>query len=320
MNQNIEVLVLMGGWSSEREVSLVSGEGIANALKNLGYRVRTYDLKRDLQELLNHLSPRPNLIFNALHGPWGEDGRIQSVLDILNIPYTHSNAVSSTIAMHKDLTSQLCASVGIRVPKSSTHTWDEVKNTHMRKPPYVIKPVDEGSSVGVYIIQEGDLPLGSKIKTWPFEGKLLVEEYIPGRELTCPVLGDKVLPVIEICPHQGFYDYKHKYTEGQATHLVPAPIASHVYDQVQEWAYLAHRTLNCQSVTRSDFRYNEETDKLYFLEINTQPGFTPLSLTPESASSVGMTYEQLVDWIVQDALTRSKMQEKENYLRTGTGI
>lgn len=296
------VSVLMGGWSSERDVSLTSGTECAKALRNAGYAVTEIDLKRDLGGLLKALKPAPEAVFNALHGRYGEDGHIQAILNILEIPYTHSGLLASAIAMDKVRSKEMFKAAGLQCPEGHLVRIDEIPNGVLFDPPYVIKPNNEGSSVGVRIVMPGDNQAPGD--GWHFGGTALVEPYIPGRELTVAVLGDRALGVTELRPHRGFYDYEAKYTEGKTVHLCPAPVPDSIAQQAMESAVIAHRVLGCRGVTRSDFRYDDthrSPGDLYLLEVNTQPGMTPLSLVPEQARHAGMSFEDLVSWMVENA-------------------
>ena len=298
------VAVLMGGWSAEREVSLVSGAGVAKALEEEGYTVTAVDVQRDLNGLVQALSnPRPDVVFNALHGRGGEDGTIQGILEFLGLPYTHSGVRASAIAMDKVMTKRVLETAGVRSPKGIVLTRGELTGgQHPMPAPYIVKPVDEGSTVGVTLVREGqNSPVGD---AWTFGERALVEEFIPGRELTVGVMGDKALTVTEIRFEAQVYDYTAKYSAGHAVHTVPADIPEEVAEEAKRLAVLAHQTLGCRGVTRSDFRWDDGkpgTTGLYFLEINNQPGMTPLSLVPEQAVSVGMTYGALVAWMVENA-------------------
>ncbi len=297
-----QIALLMGGWSTERKVSLVSGAACGNALEACGHSVTRIDLKQDLAALLAALEPRPDVVFNALHGRWGEDGNIQGVLNILGIPYTHSGLLASAVAMDKPMAIALFEDAGIACPKGRTVMRDELRGGDIMERPYVIKPADEGSSVGVYIVQAGDN--APPLDDLPADRPLLVEPYIPGRELTVAVMGERALGVTELKPLQGFYDYAAKYTEGRTTHLCPAPVPAEIAVQSMEYAVTAHRVLGCRGVSRADFRYDDtggEPGKLFMLEVNTQPGMTPLSLVPEQAALAGISFEDLVDWMVENA-------------------
>lgn len=298
------VAVLLGGWSAEREVSLVSGAAAARALRESGYRVTEIDVSRDLGALMGALTPRPDVVFNALHGRGGEDGTIQGVLDILGLRYTHSGMTASAIAMDKTLTKRLLESVGVRSPKGMVATREQVLAGDIMPAPYVLKPNNEGSSVGIRIVRPGDNRDPVDAESWNHGETVLIEQYIPGRDLTVAVMGDRALTVTEIRPHSGFYDYSAKYTDGRATHLVPAPAPQAVLDEAMRMALLAHRTLGCAGVSRSDFRWDDaikDSAGVYFLEINTQPGMTPLSLVPEQAAHLGISFAELVVWMVENA-------------------
>ncbi|WP_207476888.1 D-alanine--D-alanine ligase [Arenibaculum pallidiluteum] len=300
------VLVLMGGWSAERDVSLSTGAGAAAALREKGYEVATYDVSRDLPALLRALEPRPDVVFNVLHGRGGEDGVIQGVLDMLGITYTHSGLLASAVAMDKPMTKRLLQTVGVRSPRGATVTRAAAARGEAMPAPFVVKPVNEGSSVGVAVVREGDNR--SSIEGDPDE-LVLVEEFVPGHDLFVSVMGDRALAVTEVQANSGFYDYEAKYTAGMARHLVPAPLPPDVYAEAMRFSLLAHQTLGCQGVSRSDLRWDDTkpgTEGLYFLEINTQPGMTPLSLVPEQAGHLGISYADLCAWIVEDALCRAK--------------
>ncbi len=298
------VVVLMGGASAEREVSLASGTECAKGLAAAGYEVKTVDAGRDVGALVAALTPKPDVVFNALHGRFGEDGTIQGVLDLMGIPYTHSGLLASALAMDKAVAKRIFASAGIVCPDGRVIDASELMAGDPLPRPYVVKPNSEGSSVGVRIVQPGDnLPLPEECG-WHVGQKLLVEPYIPGRELTVGVMGDHPLTVTELRPRAGFYDYKAKYTEGKTEHLVPAPLPESVFRQALDAALAAHRALGCRGVSRSDFRYDDtagEPGKLYLLEIKTQPGMTPLSLVPEQAKHAGIPFSQLVAWMVENA-------------------
>lgn len=298
------VAVLMGGWSAEREVSLVSGGAVADTLEGAGYRVTRVDVNRDVAELLDALEPRPDVVFNALHGRFGEDGCVQGLLEFLGIPYTHSGPLASALAMNKPVAKPLFEQAGIRCPRGVVVSRVELKRGVPMEPPFVVKPTNEGSSVGVQIVGKGDNRLHCLDGDWPYGEEVLVERYIPGREITVAVMGDRALGATEIRPKQGFYDYTAKYTEGKAEHLVPAPLHPRACEEVLELARLAHRILGCRGVTRSDLRYDDtdgEPGRFYLLEVNTQPGMTPLSLVPELAAHVGIGFTELVTWMVEEA-------------------
>jgi D-alanine-D-alanine ligase len=295
------VAVLMGGLSAEREVSLVSGEACARALEERGYAVTRIDVGRDLHDVLART--RPDVVFNALHGRYGEDGRVQGLLDQLGLPYTHSGVLASALAMDKPMAKRVFASAGLRCPEGVELTLAELMADPPLPPPFVVKPAAEGSSVGVVIVPDHDLrPLSDRNDVDP-DCRLLVERYVPGRELTCAVLGDAPLAVTEIRPNDGFYDYRAKYTEGFASHLVPAPLSPDLYETVMEAALRAHRVLGCRGVSRADFRLDPEQGDagLYLLEVNTQPGMTPLSLVPEQAAYRGIAFADLVVRLLEQA-------------------
>jgi D-alanine-D-alanine ligase len=299
-----KVAVLMGGYSSEREVSLVSGAGCAGALREEGFEVAEIDPKTsDLAAQLN--AYKPDVAFNALHGRFGEDGCVQGLLELMRIPYTHSGVLASAMAMHKDRAKLALAAAGVPLAKSLVCDRHEAAGRHLMEPPYVIKPVDEGSSVGVYIIREGDNrppeSLGSD--RWTLTDKMMVEEYIPGRELTAAVMDGKALAVTEIDTNLAFYDYEAKYAAGGSHHTLPAPLPLEVTEEAMRLAERAHAALGCRGVSRADFRYDDTEGKhrLVVLEVNTQPGMTPTSLVPEQAAYRGISYGKLCRWLVEDA-------------------
>ena len=293
------IAVLMGGWSAEREVSLVSGAAVSAALESAGYAAIAIDVRRDVGSLLSSLTPRPNAVFNALHGRYGEDGCIQGLLNILEIPYTHSGVLASALAMDKPMAKRLFAEVGIAVAEHRIVAREALEAGAVMAPPYVIKPLNEGSSVGIRIVREGD-SLGSLGgDAWPFGGDVMVERFIPGRELTVAVMGERALAVTEITTARGFYDYDAKYAPGGSHHVVPARIDAALYAECLRLAEAAHRTLGCRGVSRADFRYDGTA--LYILEVNTQPGMTPTSLVPEQAAHVGISFADLVSWMVENA-------------------
>ncbi len=302
MSKRKRVVVLMGGISSERDVSLVSGAAVTKALIESGYDVKSFDLGTDIAALLAALTPAPDAVFNALHGRYGEDGTVQGLLELLGIPYTHSGVLASAVAMDKPMTKRLVETVGVRTPKGRVITRSELRQGHPLPPPYVIKPVAEGSTMGVRIVRPGDNTPGDG--DWSYGDTMLVEEYIAGRELTAGVMGDRALAVTEIRYEGGIFDYTSKYTPGHAVHDLPASIPQPVYDEVLRLALLAHQTLGCRGISRSDFRYDDTkpgTSGLYFLEINSQPGFTPISLVPEQAQRAGISFGELVTWLVETA-------------------
>ncbi len=304
MSDAKHVVVLMGGWSVEREVSLVTGRAVADALAARGYRVSEIDVGRDLAARLAALDPAPDVAFNALHGRAGEDGCVQGLLNIIELPYTHSGLLASALAMDKPLANRLFSSIGIACPEGIVVDIETAAAGHVMEPPYVVKPANEGSSVGVRIVRRGDNGPGIDAEDWPYGDRVLVERYIPGREITVAVMGDRPLGVTELRPKAGFYDYEAKYTEGRTEHLCPAPLPEKIAAKAMDEALAAHRALGCRGVSRADFRYDDtESDpgRLYMLEVNTQPGMTPLSLVPEQARVAGIDFGALVSWMVEDA-------------------
>lgn len=297
------VLVLMGGWSAEREVSLRSGAAAARALREAGYAVEAFDLGRDLSGLLAALSPPPDVVFNALHGRFGEDGRVQGVLDMLGIPYTHSGALASSLAMDKPTARRLFAAEGIPVATGRVVGRAEMLAGDPLPRPYVVKPINEGSSVGVRIVRAGDPGPAFEAADWPFGDAVLVEEYVPGREITVAVMGDRALGALEITSDRGFYDYDAKYAPGGSRHVIPAPLPTADYAEALRLALLAHSTLGCRGVSRTDLRYDDTgaTPRLVVLEVNTQPGLTETSLVPEIAAHAGISFVELVRWMVENA-------------------
>ena len=297
------VAVLLGGRSAEREVSLSSGAGCARALRDEGFEVIEIDPGENPASQL--LEAKPDCAFNALHGRWGEDGCIQGVLEWLRIPYTHSGVLASSLAMHKQRTKDVYRAAGIPVVKSVIADRREAGREHLMEPPYVIKPVNEGSSVGVYIIRKGDNRPPSELSNpeWHLSDAMMVEEYVPGRELTVSVLGGRALAVTEITTDLEFYDYEAKYAAGGSRHTVPADVPPSIAEEAKRLAVLAHQVLGCRGVTRTDFRYDDRqgSNRLIALETNTQPGMTPTSLVPEQAASAGMSYGALCRWLVEDA-------------------
>ncbi len=299
------VAVLMGGWSAERPVSLSSGNACADALEGVGYRVTRVDVQRDVAAVLAEL--RPDVAFNALHGPFGEDGTIQGLLEIMGVPYTHSGVLASSLAMKKDQAKVVMKAAGVTVPDGLTVNRFDAAKAHPLPAPYVVKPVSEGSSVGVIIVREdrSHPPQELAREDWSFGDQVLVETYIPGRELTCAVMDGRALGVIEILPTTGvFYDFDAKYAKGGSRHVLPAEIKPNIYQQVQELALTAHQALGCRGVSRADLRYDDTpggTGALAVLEVNTQPGMTETSLVPELAAHAGYSFGDLVRWMVEDA-------------------
>ncbi|MGE5442100.1 MAG: D-alanine--D-alanine ligase [Bacteroidota bacterium] len=292
------VAVLMGGWSSEREVSLVSGAAVAKALGEAGYDVLTIDVTRDPADLLARLTPRPNVVFNALHGRWGEDGTIQGLLDLLAIPYTHSGLLASALAMHKPTAKLVFERAGIPVAEHVVVGREALAADDPIPRPYVLKPLNEGSSVGVRIVRNGD-NLSPSAGDWAFGDTVMVERFIPGREFTVAVMGGRPLAVTEITTERGFYDYDAKYAPGGSRHVVPAQVEPAVYAEAMALSARAHRALGCRGVSRADLRYDGR--RLYMLEVNTQPGMTPTSLVPEQAAYAGTSFPDLVAWMVENA-------------------
>ena len=301
----LHVAVLMGGLSSEREVSLTSGKGCADALEGQVARVSRIDAGRDLAAVLTEL--KPDVVLNALHGDWGEDGCVQGVLETLQIPYTHSGVLASALAMDKDKSKAVLKAAGVVVPGGGLFDRHEVARRHVIPPPYVIKPNAEGSSVGVYLVREGANTPVTEVgdPSWTYGEQVMVEPFIHGKELCVAVIGEatgpRALTVTDITPTKGFYDYEAKYAPGGSTHALPADLPAHVFEKALRQSELAHVAMGCRGVSRSDFRYDDVKDELVFLEVNTQPGMTPTSLVPEQAAYVGMTYQDLVRWMVEDA-------------------
>lgn len=304
------VAVLLGGWSSEREVSLNSGAACADALEVQGYRVSRIDVGRDIAQVLAEL--KPDVAFNALHGPFGEDGTIQGVLEILDIPYTHSGVLASALAMHKDKAKAIAAAAGVPVAEHRIVSRAQAAERHVLPPPYVVKPLAEGSSFGVIIVSRDQPHPPQSIlgESWAWGEGVMVERYVPGRELTCAVLGppgaEEALDVTEIVPvGHSFYDYEAKYAEGGSKHVLPASLKPKIYQKVRRLTLEAHRAMGCRGVSRSDFRYDEAgSGELVWLEVNTQPGMTRTSLVPELAAHAGYSFGELVSWMVEDASCR----------------
>lgn len=294
------VAVLMGGWSAERDVSLDSGRLVGVALQELGHQVIPIDVTRDLNQLTAALTPKPDVVFNALHGVGGEDGAVQGFLEVMGVPYTHSGVDASAIAMNKVLSRRVFEQKGISVPPWKVVSRQDLNIAHPMPMPYVIKPTNEGSSKGVYIIRSEE-DFETFQREWAFGDVILIEKYIAGREIQVGVMGDRAIGAIEIRPREAFYDYTAKYTPGRAEHLMPAPVSPVAYKKVMELALKAHKVLGCRSVSRSDFMYDEEEDQFYLLELNTQPGMSPLSLLPEIAAHEGITFNQLISWMVDQA-------------------
>ncbi len=311
MNKDIQVAVLMGGWSAEREVSLMSGKGVVEALTARGWsNVTPVDMDRNVGAVLTGL--RPDVVFNALHGTPGEDGTVQGMLDLMQIPYTHSGCTTSAIAIDKELTKAVLVPHGIRMPTGKMVESESLFAADPMARPYVLKPVNEGSSVGVAIVTEGGNyghPIGREVPgPWKSFDRLLAEPFIRGRELTVAVLNDEALCVTELVPHGEFYDFAAKYTDGETDHICPADVPADIARAMMEMALKSHRLLGCNGASRSDFRWDDEqgVEGLYLLEINTQPGMTPLSLVPEQARQCGIDYGDLVERLIADALSRAE--------------
>jgi D-alanine-D-alanine ligase len=302
----LHIAVLMGGWSAEREVSLTSGAGVAEALESRGHRVTRIDMDRDVARRLAEV--KPDVVFNALHGTPGEDGTVQGLMDLMGLKYTHSGLEASVIAIDKELTKMVLVPHGIRMPEGKVVESESLHEGDPMARPYVLKPVNEGSSVGVAIVtDQGNCgnPIGRDVEgPWRHFERLLAEPFVRGHELTVAVLGDEALAVTELKPTQGFYDYDAKYTDGLTQHVCPAEIPDEVAEMALAMALKAHRLLGCRGASRSDFRWDDEKglDGLYLLEVNTQPGMTPLSLVPEQARMRGIDYAELVERIVEAAL------------------
>jgi D-alanine-D-alanine ligase len=303
--KNKHVAVLMGGFSAERPVSLSSGDACAVALEAVGYKVSKVDVGRDVGSVLGAL--KPDVCFNALHGPFGEDGTIQGILEYLAIPYTHSGVLASALAMNKEQAKKIAKAAGIPIAESRVANRFAIGDKHPMKPPYVVKPVNEGSSFGVVIVQEGQShpPQVIASSEWKYGDRVMVERYVPGRELTCAVMGDVALGVCEIIPTgHSFYDYDSKYVAGGSKHECPAKVSPNIYQKIQTLALKAHQAIGCRGVSRSDFRYDDrhsENGEVIWLEVNTQPGMTPTSLVPEIAAQAGHSFGDLLSWMVEDA-------------------
>ena len=299
------VAVLMGGWSSEREISLRSGHACADALEGEGYRVTRVDVGPDIATVLTEL--KPDAALNAHHGPAGEDGTIQGLLEILKIPYTHSGVLASALAMHKERAKTVMRAAGVSVPEGRVVNRHDAAKSHPLTPPYVVKPIAEGSSMGVIIVRDAasEPPRILASDAWVYGEEVLAETYVAGRELTCAVLGDRALGVTEIKPVSGeWYDFDAKYAGGGSIHVLPADLKLNLYQRVQELALTAHQALGCRGVSRADLRYDDTpggTGALVVLEVNTQPGMTQTSLVPEIAAHAGLSFGELVRWMVEDA-------------------
>ncbi|MEZ5985152.1 MAG: D-alanine--D-alanine ligase [Hyphomonas sp.] len=298
------VAVIYGGWSSEREVSVSSGTQMLKAAQTAGYEAVGIDAGRDLAAQL--AEAKPDVVLNGLHGPWGEDGCVQGLLEIMGLPYSHSGVLASALAMDKLKSKAVYRSAGLPVAEDKQVTREEAAAAHPLKPPYVVKPVNEGSSFGVLIVREGTNGPPQELlgESWHYGDYLMAEEFIPGRELTVAVLGDRALAVTEITTLRDYYDFDAKYSAGGSRHVIPAELPEHITAMAMDFALRAHQALGCRGATRSDFRYDDKRDRLVILETNTQPGMTPTSLVPEQAAFVGMSFEDLVAWMIEDASCR----------------
>ena len=297
------VAILMGGWSAEREVSLASGAAVARGLQQSGYQVTSIDVQKDMGSLLTRLYPRPDTAFNALHGRYGEDGTVQGLLELLGVRYTHSGVLASALAMDKPMAKRLFTQAGIRCAEHVVASREDALSGAAMEPPYVIKPLNEGSSVGVKIVLGPNDDMGEEDDPSPGD-VVMVERYVRGREITVTVMGDRALGVTELRPRQGFYDYSAKYTEGLVDHILPAPLPPEIYEEAMRFSELAHKMLGCRGITRADLRYDDTeggSGEVYLLEINTQPGMTPMSLVPEAARHAGIGFTELVGWMVENA-------------------
>ncbi len=306
------VAVLLGGPGPEREVSLNSGRACAAALRNKGWQVTLIDAGPDLPEKLSRISP--DVVFNALHGEWGEDGRVQGLLDIMGFSYTHSGVLASALAMDKQKAKAVLSAHGIKCPKGILANRFNAASKHLMKPPYVVKPNAQGSSVGVLIVNDGETspPAVLASSDWPYGDEVLVEEYIAGRELTVAVMEDRALCVTEIIANQDFYNYEAKYFAGGSKHICPAELDTDIAKIVMEQAVMAHKALGCSGITRSDFRWDENNNVLRLLEINTQPGMTSTSLVPEQAAALKIAFDDLVEWMVKNAIVPTKVKEGQS--------
>jgi D-alanine-D-alanine ligase len=302
------VAVLYGGISAEREVSLSSGEKVIAALREAGFDVQPIDVGHDLGAVIAALTPKPDAVFNALHGRFGEDGAIQGVLDWMGIPYTHSGVRASALAMDKVAAKAVFAAAGLPVAAGRLVEMPELEAADPMPRPYVVKPANEGSSVGVHIVRQGDNRRVEIARSWNYGSAALVEEYIAGRELTVGVMGERALAVTEIVASHSFYDYESKYADGGSRHVIPARIDAATYDRAMQVAVAAHRALGCRGASRADFRYDDTVEtpgRLVLLEVNTQPGLTPTSLLPEQAAHLGMSFSRLCAWMVENAACRA---------------
>ncbi len=302
IDEKAQVAVLMGGWSAERDVSLSSGKACAEALRAEGFSVTEVDVQRNIASHLEEL--KPDVCFNALHGPFGEDGCIQGILEVLNIPYTHSGVLASSMAMHKKIAKEIISAAGVPIASDKIVKRGEAALGHLKLPPYVLKPVADGSSVGIFIVKDIDTPPPGQaiLEAGSEDDDMIIEEFVDGLELTCGVLGNRALDVTEIRSEaHEFYDYDAKYAPGGSQHILPAEISPNIYQFIQKWTLTAHTALGCRGVSRADFRYDEKKDLLVCLEVNTQPGMTSTSLLPEMAEKAGWSFNELVRWILEDA-------------------
>jgi D-alanine-D-alanine ligase len=310
------VTVLMGGMSSEREVSLSTGRGVLGALRDAGYTATALDAGTDLAAIVDTLGrERPDVVFNALHGRFGEDGAIQGVLDWMGIPYTHSGVRASAVAMDKEAARAVFAAAGLPIARGGALPVEQLAEADPLPLPYVVKPLNEGSSVGVEIVREGSNIRGEIVRNWRYGPLALAEEFIPGRELTVGVIGERALTVTDITPNpelaHGFYDYEAKYSAGGSRHVLPAAVHPEAFAQALEIAVAAHRALGCRGASRTDFRYDDTRHgadapgRLVLLEVNTQPGMTPTSLLPEQAAFCGISFPELCAWMVENAACRA---------------
>ena len=295
------VAVVYGGWSSEREISISSGIQMARAARAGGYNVIEIDATRDLAGQIKDVAPE--VILNGLHGPWGEDGCVQGVFEVLGVPYSHSGVAASAVAMDKRKSKAVYAQCGLDIAEDVPCTRAEAASRHLLEPPYVIKPIAEGSSFGVVIVREGanSPPQELLHEDWAYGDTLMAEEFIPGRELSVGVMGDRALAVTEITTLRDFYDFDAKYAAGGSSHIVPADLPDNIMQAALDASLKAHKALGCRGVTRSDFRFDEDKGRLVILETNTQPGMTPTSLVPEQAAYLGIPFEELVAWMIEDA-------------------
>ena len=298
------VAVIYGGWSSEREVSISSGTQMLKAAQAAGYDAVGIDAGRNLAAQLADV--KPDVVLNGLHGPWGEDGCVQGLLEIMDLPYSHSGVLASALAMDKLKSKAVYRAASLPVAEDKQVTRAEAAAAHPLEPPYVVKPVNEGSSFGVLIVREGANGPPQELlgESWHYGDYLMAEEFIPGRELTVAVLGDRALAVTEITTLRDYYDFDAKYSAGGSRHVIPADVPEHITAMAMDFALRAHQVLGCRGATRSDFRYDDKRDRLVILETNTQPGMTPTSLVPEQAAFVGMSFEELVAWMIEDASCR----------------